>query len=111
MLFIEISIKNYIESWGQTFGTPDFDLRVQSVPASGSEVPGVEKIKFITPIDPSGVITSGWKVKNCTGYFDRGIFIMDQMGSYVPNTSRRVLRICFFFVGPAVLYSTVQYQY
>ena len=43
---IEISIKNYIESWSQTFGTPDFDLRVQSVPASGSEVPGVEKIKI-----------------------------------------------------------------
>ena len=43
--FFEISIKNYIESWGQTFGTPDFDLRVQSVPASGSEVPGVEKMK------------------------------------------------------------------
>ena len=46
MLFIEISINNYIESWGQTFGTPDFDLQVQSVPASGSEVPGVEKIKI-----------------------------------------------------------------
>ena len=46
MSSIEISIKNYIESWGQTFGTPDFDLWVQSVPASGSEVPGVEKIKI-----------------------------------------------------------------
>ena len=41
-----IVAKNYIESWGQTFGTPDFDLRVRSVPASGSEVPGVEKIKI-----------------------------------------------------------------
>ena len=39
-------MKNYIESWGQTFGTPDFDIRVWSVPASGSEVPGVEKIKI-----------------------------------------------------------------
>ena len=46
MFSIEISIKNYIESWGQTFGTPDFDIRVRSVPASGSEVPGVEKIKI-----------------------------------------------------------------
>ena len=45
MFSIEISIKNYIESWGQTFGTPDFDLRVRSVLASGSEVPGVEQIK------------------------------------------------------------------
>ena len=77
MFSIEISIKNYIESWGQTFGTPDFDLWVWSVPASGSEVPGVEKIKFITPIDPSRVATSGWNVKNCTVYCYRGIFIMD----------------------------------
>ena len=36
MFSIEISTKNYIESWGQTFGTPDFDPRVRSVPASGS---------------------------------------------------------------------------
>ena len=76
--FFEISIKNYIESWGQSFGTPDFDIRVRSVPASGSKVPGVEKIKkIITPIDPSGVVTNGWKVKNCTGWCYRGIFIMD----------------------------------
>ena len=46
MFSIEISIKNYIESWGQTFGTPDFDLQVRSVPASGSEVPGVEQMKI-----------------------------------------------------------------
>ena len=102
MLFIEISIKTYIESWGQTFGTPDFDIRVWSVPASGSKVPGVEKIKFISPIDPSGVVTSGWKVKNCTGYCYRGIFIMDYMGSYVPNTSRRVLGF-FFCLGSLCL--------
>ena len=44
--FFKIYVKNYIESWGQTFGTPDFDLRVRSVPASGSKVPGVEKIKI-----------------------------------------------------------------
>ena len=31
---------------GQTFGTPDFDLWVRSVPASVSEVPGVAKIKI-----------------------------------------------------------------
>ena len=43
---IEISVKNYIESWGQTFGRPDVDLRVRSVPASGSKVPRVEKIKI-----------------------------------------------------------------
>ena len=41
--FFEISIKNYIESWDQTFGTPDFDNWVWSVPASMS---GVEKIKI-----------------------------------------------------------------
>ena len=41
--FFEISIKNYIESWGQTFGTPDFDLWVRSVPASGSNVPGAPR--------------------------------------------------------------------
>ena len=46
VLFIEIFIKNYIESWGQTFGTPDFDLRVRSVPASRSEVPGEGKKKI-----------------------------------------------------------------
>ena len=47
MYFKELIVaKNYIESWGQTFGTPDFDLRVRSVPASGSEVPGVEKLKI-----------------------------------------------------------------
>ena len=46
VLFIEVSIKNYIESWGQTFGTPDFDLWVRSVPASGSKVPGGEKIRI-----------------------------------------------------------------
>ena len=39
MLFIELWLKNYIESWGQTWGTSNFDLRVRSVPASGSEVP------------------------------------------------------------------------
>ena len=39
-------VKNYIESWGLTFGTLDFDLQVRSVPASGSEVPGVEKIEI-----------------------------------------------------------------
>ena len=43
VLFIETSINNYIETWGQTFGTPDFDVRVQSVPASGSKVLRVEK--------------------------------------------------------------------
>ena len=43
--FFEISIENYIESWGQTFGTPDFDLQVPSVLASGSKVLRVEKIK------------------------------------------------------------------
>ena len=73
---IEISIKNYIESWGQTFGTPDFDLQIQSVPASGSEVPGVDKIK-IHNSDPSGLVTSGWKVKNCRGLCYRDIVIMD----------------------------------
>ena len=41
-----IVAKNYIESWGQSFGTPDFDLRVWSVPASGSKVPGVQKIRI-----------------------------------------------------------------
>ena len=41
----EIYVKNYIELWGQTFGTPDVDLRVRSVPASRSKVPGVEKNK------------------------------------------------------------------
>ena len=40
-----IVAKNYIRSWGQTFGTLDFDLWVRSVPASGSKVPGVEKNK------------------------------------------------------------------
>ncbi len=40
-----IVAKNYIESWGQTFGRPDFDLWVRSVLASRSEVPGVEKIE------------------------------------------------------------------
>ena len=49
-------------------------------------------------MDPSGVVTSGFLVKNCTGYFYRGIFIMDLMGSYVPNTSRRVLGILVFFL-------------
>ena len=44
--FFLISIKNYIIWWVQTFGTPDFDIRVRSVPASGSKVPGVEKIKI-----------------------------------------------------------------
>ena len=38
--------KNYMESWGQTFGALDFGLQVLSVPASGSEVPRVEKIKI-----------------------------------------------------------------
>ena len=65
----------------------------------GPKSPGSKKSKFITPIDPSRVSTSGWKVKNCTGYCYRGIFIMDSMGSYVPNTSRRVLGILFFFWG------------
>ena len=32
MLSTEFAIKNYIESWGQTFGTPDFDTL-----ANGSE--------------------------------------------------------------------------
>ena len=44
VLFFEICRKNYIGSWGLTFGTPDFDLWVRSVPASRSEVPRVEKI-------------------------------------------------------------------
>ena len=43
VLFIEFWLKDYIESWGQTFGTPDFDLQVWSVQASRSEVPGVEQ--------------------------------------------------------------------
>ena len=77
VLSIEFAIRNYIESWCQTFGTPDFYLWVQSVPASGSKVPGVEKLKFITPIDPSGVVTNGFFVENYTGYCYRGIFIMD----------------------------------
>ena len=46
MLFIELWLKNYIESWGQTLGDPDFDLQVRSVQASGSEVPRVEKIEI-----------------------------------------------------------------
>ena len=66
MFSIEISVKNYIESWGQTFGTPDFDLRVRSVPASGPKSPGSKK-NIITPIDPSGVVTSGWNVKTAQG--------------------------------------------
>ena len=59
-------------------------------------------------MDLSGVVASGWKVKNCTGLCYRGIFIMDEMGSYVPNTSRRVLGILVFF-GGEVLGRTVQY--
>ena len=43
ILFIELWLKNYIDSWGQTWGISNFDLWVQSVPASGSKVPGVEK--------------------------------------------------------------------
>ena len=46
VLLIELWLKNYIESWGRTWGTSNFDLRVRSVPASGSKVPGVEKIKI-----------------------------------------------------------------
>ena len=97
---IEISVKNCIESWGQTFGTLDFDLQVWSVQASGSEVPGVEKMKFITPKDPSGVVPGGFFVRNYAGFCYRSIFIMDQMGRYVPNTSKRVLRIWVFFWEP-----------
>ena len=44
VLFIELWLKNYIESWGQTLGTWNVHLRVQSVLASGSKV-GVEKIE------------------------------------------------------------------
>ena len=43
MLFIELWLKTYIESWGQTWGTSNFDLWVRSVPASRSEVPGIAK--------------------------------------------------------------------
>ena len=37
------------------------------MPASRSEVPRVEKSKFITPIDLSGVVTNGFFVKNIQG--------------------------------------------
>ena len=77
VLSIEFAIKNYIESWGQTFGMPDFDIQVLLLPASGSKVPGSKKQKFITPIDPSGVVTSGCPDKNYTGFCYRGIFIID----------------------------------
>ena len=96
IFLFEITLKNYVEWWVQTFGTPDFDIRARSVPASGSG--SGSGSEFITPMDPSGVVTSGWKVKNCTGYCYRGIFIMDKMGSYVPNTSRRVLGFFLFFL-------------
>ena len=39
----------------------------------GPKSPGSKKSKFKTPIDPSGVVTNGWKVKNCTGYCYRRI--------------------------------------
>ena len=55
VLSIEFAIKDYIETWGQTFGTPD----------------------FITPIDPPWVVTNGFPVKNYTGFCYRGIFIID----------------------------------
>ena len=54
---------------------------------------GSKKKKVITPIDPFGVVTSGFFVKNYTGYWVRGLGIMDYMVTYVPNTSRRVLGI------------------
>ena len=92
MLSIEFAIKNYIESWGQTFGTPDFDMRVLPCRPPGPKSQGSNKSKFITPIDPTGVVTNGFPVKNYTGFCYRGIFYIDQVGSYVPNTSRLVLR-------------------
>ena len=64
VLFTELWLKNYIESCGQTWGTSNVDLWVQSVPASRSEVPGVEKTKIITPIDSTGVVTSRFFVKS-----------------------------------------------
>ena len=76
----------YIESWGQTFGTPDFDIWVLPCQPPGPKSQGLKKQKFITPIDPPGVVTSGFPVKNYTGFCYRGIFIIDKMGSYVPNT-------------------------
>ena len=36
MFFFEISVKNYVAWWVQTFGTPDFEIQVRSVLASGS---------------------------------------------------------------------------
>ena len=47
---------------------------------------------------PSRVVTHGFCVKNDTGFCYRGIFIMDYMGSYVPNPSRRAL-VIFVFLG------------
>ena len=58
--------------WNARFWHPGPPL-----PASGSEVPGIEKIKFIGPIDPPGVVTSGFPVKNYTGFCYRAIFIID----------------------------------
>ena len=45
-------------------------------------------------MDPSGVVTSGWNVKNYTGYCYRGTVIMDSMGSNVKEeASSRVYRL------------------
>ena len=40
VLFIEFCVKSYMESWGQTWGISNFDLQVQSVPASVQSPPG-----------------------------------------------------------------------
>ena len=110
MLFIELWLKNYIASWGQTWGTSNFDLQVRSVLAFGSEKPGVEKTKkIITPKDPPVVVSSGFFVKNYTGFCYRGIFIMDSMGSYVPNISRRVLGILVSFGGEPLPRSCLEF--
>ena len=43
VLSIEFAIKNYIESWGQTFGTPDFDIRVLPCRPLGPKSQGSKK--------------------------------------------------------------------
>ena len=40
VLSIEFAIKNYIESWGQTFGMPDFDIRILSCRPPGPKSQG-----------------------------------------------------------------------
>ena len=47
VLSIEFAIKNYIESWGQTFGTPDFDIRVLPCRPPGPKSQWSKKCKFI----------------------------------------------------------------